>query len=184
MKKTIFAFLLLTVCAICIAFGARTLMQTLYPKKYSDAVETYAAEYDVPPHLVYAVIHTESSFRPDAGSEAGAAGLMQIMPETLEWLNMRMGLQTEFAELSDPDVAIRYGTYMLHLLLDEFGDTSAALAAYHAGRGRVGQWLKDPAYSDDGRTLRVIPYRDTAHYVRKVEKAVEMYDSLYKNRTN
>ena len=179
MKKTAVGAVLLIVFAVCAVFGCRTLMHALYPKKYSDAVETYAAEYDVPPHLVYAVIHTESSFRPDAGSDAGAAGLMQIMPETLDWLNMRMGLDTEFSALSDPDVAIRYGTYFLHLLLTEFGETDVALAAYHAGRGRVGQWLSDPAYSDDGRTLRTIPYPDTAHYVRKVERAMDIYDRLY-----
>lgn len=184
MKKTLIAFLVIAALAVCAVFGCRTVLQTLYPQKYADIVQTYADTYDVPQTLIYAVIHTESSFRPDAGSDAGASGLMQIMPETLDWLCMRMGRQADFADLSDPDTAIRYGTYFLHLLLEEFGETDTALAAYHAGRGRVGQWLANPAYSADGRTLDTIPYRDTAHYVHKVRRAMDIYDNLYPKGAN
>ena len=181
MKKTLIAFALLVLLAVCAAFGCRTLLQKKKKKKYIDVVEKYAAEYDVPENLIYAVIRTESTFRPAASSDVGALGLMQIMPETLEWLNMRMGTTTDFASLTEPDVAVRYGTYFLHLLLTEFGETDTALAAYHAGMGRVKQWLADEKYSADGRTIDRIPFRDTAHYVRKVERAVSMYENLYKS---
>ena len=154
-------------------------MKTLYPHKYADAVEKYSAQYGVDEDLVYAVIRTESSFRTDAGSEVGAAGLMQIMPDTFEWLCMRMGEEADFADLYEPDTAIRFGTYLLHLLLDEFGDTRTALAAYHAGRGQVGKWLRDGSVSSDGRTLEHIPFRDTAHYVRKVDRAMQTYKKIY-----
>ena len=155
-------------------------MKTLYPHKYADAVEKYSAQYGVDEDLVYAVIRTESSFDPDATSDVGARGLMQIMPDTLDWLCYRMGEDVPFDALSEPDTAIRYGTYFLHLLLDEFGDERTALAAYHAGRGSVLKWLDDPACSSDGKTLEHIPYPDTAHYVAKVERAKEIYQSLYR----
>ena len=179
MKKQAIALFLILLLAVTGAVTFRSLLKTLYPHKYADIVEKYSAQYDVDADLIYAVIHTESSFRTDAGSDAGAAGLMQIMPETFEWLCMRMGEQASFADLYDPDTAVRFGTYLLHLLLEEFGYTRTALAAYHAGRGQVGKWLRDPSFAPDGKTLTQIPFRDTAHYVRKVDRAMQMYKKIY-----
>ena len=179
MKKQAIALFLILLLAVTGAVTFRSLLKTLYPHKYADIVEKYSAQYNVDEDLVYAVIRTESSFRTDASSNVGAAGLMQIMPETFEWLCMRMGVTADFTELYEPDTAIRFGTYLLHLLIEEFGDTRTALAAYHAGRGQVTQWLRDDAYSHDGSTLETIPFRDTAHYVRKVDRAMEMYQKLY-----
>ena len=161
------------------AVTCRTVLKALYPHKYTDIVEKYSAQYGVDRDLIYAVIRTESSFRTDASSEVGAVGLMQIMPETFEWLCMRMGVQAEFTDLYDPDAAIRFGTYLLHLLVDEFGDTRTSLAAYHAGRGQVAAWLRDASLSPDGIKLESIPFRDTAHYVRKVDRAMKMYEKIY-----
>lgn len=180
MKKRAIAIILILILCVTGAVACRSVLKTLYPHKYADIVEKYSAQYDVDADLVYAVIRTESSFRTDAGSEVGAAGLMQIMPDTFEWLCMRMDEQASFSDLYDPDTAIRFGTYLLHLLLDEFGDTRTALAAYHAGRGRVGEWLRDASVSPDGKTLRNIPYRDTAHYVQKVDRAMTMYKKIYR----
>ena len=179
MKKTAIALLVILLVTGMAAVAGRTVLKALYPQKYADSVQTYSAQYGVRPTLVYAVIRTESSFDPDATSDVGAKGLMQIMPDTLDWLCYRMGEDVPFDALSEPDTAIRFGTYFLHLLLEEFGDEYTALAAYHAGRGRVLQWLDDAAYSPDGQTLETIPYPDTAHYVAKVERAAGMYQNLY-----
>ena len=67
----------------------------------------------------------------------------------------------------------------MRYLLDEFGDTKTALAAYHAGRGRVNEWLSDPRYSSDGKKLDVIPYNDTDFYAEKVLKVRERYCNIY-----
>ena len=179
MKKLATALLALFLLGCMCAFAGKTVMKTFYPQKYTDSVQTYADMFDVDERLVLAVIRTESSFDPDAVSDVGAKGLMQIMPDTLEWLCYRKGEYVSFETLSEPDTAIRFGTYFLHLLLEEFGDERAALAAYHAGRGSVLQWLSDPACSSDGKTLDTIPYPDTAHYVSKVERAKDVYQSLY-----
>lgn len=176
LAKTLFVLLLLACMG---AVAGRSLFKALYPKKYTDSIETYAAQYGVSQTLILAVIRTESSFDPQAVSNVGAKGLMQIMPDTLDWLCYKMGEDVSFDALSDPDTSIRFGTYFLHLLLEEFGSEQAALAAYHAGRGSVVQWLSDPEISADGRTLDRIPYSDTAHYVRKVEQAQKMYQNLY-----
>ena len=179
MKKTATALLVILILVCMCAAAGRTVLKTLYPQKYTDSVTAYSAQYGVDATLVYAVIRTESSFDPDAESSVGARGLMQIMPDTLEWLCYRMGEDVSFDALSEPDTAIRFGTFFLHLLMQEFGDERTALAAYHAGRGSVLQWLDNAEFSSDGKTLDRIPYPDTAHYVGKVERAKEMYQNLY-----
>lgn len=151
----------------------------LYPKKYAYHVETYAGAYGLDPLLLYAVIHTESGFQPGAVSKAGALGLTQITPETFLWLQTKTRETLPPGELHEPETAIRYGALFLHMLEQEFGETETALAAYHAGRGRVVGWLRDKSCSVDGRTLRRIPSAGTAHYVRKVMRAYAKYRELY-----
>lgn len=169
----VFAVIVMTVVT------CKTVLKALYPMKYSDIVAKYSQSYNVDENLIYAVICTESSFDISAKSNVGALGLMQIMPDTLDWICTKSGEQLEFDDLLDAETSVRCGTYMLKMLLDEFGNQEAALAAYHAGRGSVNKWLKDSSLSSDGVTLDKIPYRDTAHYVSKVLRARDIYINLY-----
>ena len=107
---------------------------------------------------------------------------MQIMEDTFDWIKFRLGdEETEYYDMYDPETNIRYGCYLLGFLLDEFGQTDVAMAAYHAGRGNVNDWLSDERYSYDGIHLDVIPIADTAHYVNKINKAMDNYVRLYNN---
>ena len=92
---------------------------------------------------------------------------------------MKLGEKDENISLFDPETSIKYGTYFISLLLDEFGETNTALAAYHAGRGRINEWLENPEISPDGKTLSDIPVPETAHYVKKVNKAYNVYNKIY-----
>lgn len=150
----------------------------LYPIRYEQYVEKYSQEYNVPENLIYAVIRTESSFKSDAVSNVGAVGLTQIMPDAFEWINNKLGEDKAFESLYNEETSIRYGAFLLGYLLDEFENPEAALAAYHAGRGNVNKWLNDKAYSKDGIHLDTIPISDTAHYVRKVMRSVNIYNKL------
>ena len=155
-----------------------------YPKKYEEFVEKYASEYNVPEYVIFAVINTESGFDPNAESSAGAFGLMQMMPSTQKYLatDAHLDEDTDFEDLADPDVAIRYGTYYLRYLFDKFHKWSVVFAAYNAGEGRVSEWLDEPKYSEDGETLKKIPIRETRNYVKKVNKAIDYYkDTYYRN---
>ena len=155
-----------------------------YPIKYEEIVEKYASEYNVHEYVIYAVINTESEFDPNAKSSAGAFGLMQMMPSTLNYLasDSHLDEDIEFEALSDPDVSIRYGTYYLRYLFDKFHKWSVVFAAYNAGEGRVSEWLDEPKYSEDGETLKKIPIRETRNYVKKVNKAIDYYkDTYYRN---
>lgn len=151
---------------------------TLYPMKYQQQVDRAAETYNLEKSLIYAVIRTESHFDPEAESHVGAVGLMQLMPESFEWLQGLRGQELDISELNNPDVNIDYGCYLLRYFYDYYGSEETAVAAYNAGFV-VGDWLKDPNYSSDGKSLDTIPYGETERYVEKVMKAKKMYKKLY-----
>lgn len=186
-KKTVLTLLvvLLTLVAVCVSLYfifEPDIDRALYPREYSELVEKYAKQYDVPENLVYAVIRTESSFNPKAVSRAGAVGLMQMMPSTFRWLTddiLAEGLEDD--ALYDPEVNIRYGTYYLRRMYDRYGDWETALASYNAGSGNVDDWLLDPVLTDwRGHLIaQKIPFEETRNYVKKVVKAYDAYNRLY-----
>ncbi len=180
-KAKLLIIILLSSLILFASFFAvsKGIMKIIYPQKYTEYVEKYSTAYGIDKNLLYAVIKTESSFNPDAVSSADAVGLTQITPETFEWLKTKLGEEDENLTLSNPETSVKYGAFFLGYLIDEFGNTDTAVAAYHAGRGRVNEWLKDENISPDGVTLSEIPIDETAHYVRKVNKALNVYNNLY-----
>ena len=162
--------------------GAKGKVYSLfYPQEYAEQVSKYAKEFKVEEPLVYAVIRTESGFRPDVESEVGAMGLMQLMPSTFEWLQERLDGEVIYDtySLTDPDISIRYGTYLLSILLEQYEVQNTAIAAYNAGTTTVDGWLQDSSLSPDGKTLTEIPYSETDTYVDRVSDAYDMYKQLY-----
>lgn len=143
-------------------------------------MEKYAEMYELDPYFLYAVIKTESSFDEKAVSNVGARGLMQIMPETFNWINSKLKIpDVTYDNMFDPELNIQFGAYLYSVLLIEFDSYRSAVAGYHAGRGSVNKWLKDRQYSADGHTLDKIPINDTAHYVDKILKAYGRYKKIY-----
>lgn len=185
MKK--FLKFLVTVFLICLALLAvspvrRRVEQQLYPQKYTDLVEQYAAEYDLDPLLVYSFIRTESGFDAGATSSVNARGLMQMTEETFLWLRSKLGVGEEvtFGDLYDPAVSIRFGCYYLHLCLVRYnGDVATAAAAYHSGWGTVDALLQKEEHSEDGLTLSGFPYNQMNHYVEKITACYAKYTELY-----
>lgn len=167
--------LLLSICA------ATLFLFAFFPNTYKDTVTAACETYDIPPSLVFAVIRVESNFDPDALSDAGAQGLMQITPDTYAWSQFRNSepRNTDTNALLDPTINIQTGVHILALLYEEFDDTDTVLAAYNAGVGNVRKWLANPAYSSDGKTLDTIPYDETARYVQKVKRARFAYKMIY-----
>ena len=163
--------------------GGRDRVQSaLYPREYSQYVEKYSGEYGVDPMLVYAVIYNESRFRPDAVSNVGARGLMQITEVTFDWIKSKIapGEDLTFDDLYDPAVNIRFGVYYISACLERYhGDVSTAAAAYHSGWGTVDGLLEQEPYSDDGQILHTFPYEQMGLYVNKINRAYERYQALY-----
>ena len=153
----------------------------IYPYPYQDIVMLYAEANGVSPSLVASVIMHESKFSENVHSPRGAIGLMQLMPETAEWIAGQLG-ETEFSlqMLHEPEMNIRYGTWYLALLEQEFeGNLVLALAAYNAGRGVVHEWMEENDWSSDFEDISAIPYPETRVYVERVLKDKKHYEKLY-----
>lgn len=113
----------------------------------NEVIEQESKKQGLDPDLIRSVIQTESEFNPNAVSDKGAIGLMQLMPDTAAELNV---------DPEQPRQNIEGGVKYLAQQVDEFDDLEKALAAYNAGPGTVRQY--------DG----VPPYRETQDYVKQV----------------
>ena len=149
----------------------------IYPIDYETEVFTYADAYGLPRALVFSVIKAESGFDKNARSSAGAMGLMQIKEPTGAYIARKTGIYKY--DLYDPDTNIHFGCFYLKYLLSRFGNVRTALAAYNAGEGNAAAWLKDERCSEDGKTLKFIPFAETREYVRKIERSFVKYKKLY-----
>ncbi|MDP3448582.1 MAG: lytic transglycosylase domain-containing protein [Eubacteriales bacterium] len=152
-----------------------------YPVAYVDFIAQYAEKYELDPYLVQSIMRCESSNDPNAVSHAGAIGLMQIMPDTGEWIGHKIDPELAYSldMLNDPATNIEYGCWYLRFLSGRFdGAWMEIIAAYNAGHGSVEDWLSDPRFSDAG-VLTVIPFEETARYYGKVLAAYDNYTTLY-----
>ncbi len=179
-KLLLVLLILSAISVIIVVNSVRLVFHTLYPKEYSYLIETYSAEYDVDKALIYALVECESGFDKNAVSDAGAMGLTQITPETFQWLQTKTGESYTEDALFEPEISIKYGVFFLSLLFEEFGDTKTVLAAYHAGRGQVNEWLGNYEYSADSKKLDNIPFKDTSQYAVKVMRVRDLYCDIYK----
>ncbi len=177
--------ILLLIAAAGALFGPRltqSAMKLMYPKHFEELVKREAREFSLDPLLVYAVIRTESGFREQAVSRAGAQGLMQLTPSTFQWISSLYPPENGGKDPFDPSDNIHCGCALLRLLLDQYGSLDVALCAYNAGMGNVAGWLEEEKYSSDGESLHTIPYPETDSYVKKVKKALGRYEALYSER--
>lgn len=154
-----------------------------HPIRYADLITAYADQNNLQPAFVEAIILNESSFNPMAESNVGARGLMQLMPDTAEWIAGRLGIKGfSFDMMYDPETNIRFGTWYLSYLAKMFGgDCPTVAAAYHAGQGTVTGWITSGAYTSNGSTLDVDKLMDgpTKTYARRVTRAYAIYEALY-----
>lgn len=180
--KVILSIISIILALVLVYESVFFVMKKLYPNKYEDIVTTEAAANDLNVDLLYAVIKCESNFDQYAQSDAGAVGLMQLMPNTFTHLQKALDGEVKYDEnkLSSPEINIHYGAYYLKTLLDKYdGNEKLALCAYNAGMGNVDGWLDDEKYSSNGEELDSIPYQETESYVSHVIKTKNIYYKLY-----
>lgn len=123
---------------------------------FDDIISRYSNHYGLDDALVRAVIKAESNYNPQARSNKGAQGLMQLIPETAR--------DMQVSDPFDPEDNIRGGSRYLRLMLDEFGgNVELALAAYNAGPNAVKRFGGIP------------PYQETQNYVVKVKNFQRQY---------
>ena len=141
----------------------QAIQELTLPLRHEDVIRQQASEKDVDASLIAAVIYAESRFR-DQTSHAGARGLMQITPTTANEIERLSGGTTfELEDLSDPEINIRYGTFLLKELFDRYdGNWVAALAGYNAGPANADEW------GGPGMSLEDIGFEETRGYVEEV----------------
>jgi len=162
--------------AYLIASGAfdHAIKELTLPLRHEDVIRQQANEKGVDAALIAAVIYSESKFS-DQESSAGARGLMQITPEAADTIAKNSNATTfELKDLGDPEINIRYGTFLLHELLERYeGDEAAALAAYNAGPGNADKW------GGAGLKVEDIPFPETRAYVEEVLEKRDEYRQKY-----
>lgn len=162
-------------------FAPREFWQLAYPQVYGSDVTLRAEAYHVPPELIWAVMRQESAFVPEAASSAGARGLMQVMPTTMEELNQLLNTRYAPGDAFRPGPNIHVCTGYLAQMLEHYhGDTDLALMAYNAGPGNVAQWQELPVSKDRDDFLRFVPYGETREYLERVSLDAFIYRELYR----
>ncbi len=147
----------------------------VYPREYQEIVTACSQEFDVPEEYIFSVIYVESRFKATAVSSADARGLMQLKPATYLEICQKLGMEENLSLMYDPATNIRCGTYYLSYLYGMFGNWHTVFAAYNAGLGNVGAWLKDERYTDGRGNLTYIPFAETRKYIDKIYKAIDAY---------
>ncbi len=118
---------------------------------YDSLIVRHSQNHGIDPSLVKAVMRAESNFNPNAVSQKGAQGLMQLMPDTAKLMKV--------ANPFDPDENIRGGTRYLKFLENTFrGDMELMLAAYNAGPSRVVE-----------HKMNVPPIEETRNFIKRVK---------------
>ena len=154
----------------------------MYPVPYPIQVLENASSYDLPPHLVYAMIREESHFDRNAISRVGAVGLMQLMPETGRYVARELELpQWGEDSLFDPEINLAFGIWYASSLTEASGGNhTKMLAAYNAGLGNAKRWFSSAGKQTN--TISVvdgIDYRETRLYVQRIIESANVYHNLY-----
>lgn len=154
----------------------------LYPIPYPVLVLENAARYDLPPHLVYAMIREESRFDWSAVSRVGALGLMQLMPETGRYVARELEMPDWGDEaLLEPEINLAFGIWYASSLMEESDhDPLRMLAAYNAGPKNAKRWFSEQK-SDDSVVDLVdgIDFKETRSYVQRIVESANIYHHLY-----
>lgn len=157
---------------------SRRTWRVAYPQAYRQIVQAQAAQWQVEPAFIWAIMKQESHFYPRAFSTSSAQGLMQLIPSTWDWLAETL------AETSggpfDVSENIRYGTFYLSELLATFeDDLPKSAAAYNGGPGYIGRLLDEPYINNQADFYRYISRNETREYVQHVMLNYAVYRALH-----
>jgi soluble lytic murein transglycosylase len=158
----------------------KVVQEVTLPLRHEDVIRQQAADKGLDPALIAGVIYAESKFR-DQTSPAGARGLMQITPQTADYIARKSGgTAFEQGDLATPQINIAYGSFYLRYLLDRYGNNEVlALAAYNGGEGNVDRWIEEARSRDRRFAVSEIPFPETREYVGRVESAKRQYRETY-----
>jgi len=178
-KKSFFIFFLLFL--VFLAINTKWLWQLIYPIKYEKEIEYYSNRYELDPFLTLSIIQVETKFDEDKISKKGATGLMQLMPETANWI-IKEGKFPSYSteEILKPKINIELGSWYLAKMYRSFDENIVTtIAAYNAGPGNVNKWLDSGIWDGSAENLSQIPFGETRHYVQRVLYFYDRYQWIY-----
>ena len=175
MKKIFWMFLLIATILVFLILG----IFAFFPRKYDDLINKYSRIYNVESAIVASVINIESSYRKNCVSNAGAIGLMQLLPSTAHDMASRLDVNIENEDLYNEEINIKLGVFYLSYLFDMFdGNLINTLAAYNWGMNNVKEWI-NRGNCDNG-TIINIPVEETRNYLKKFNSNYFIYKNIYK----
>ena len=152
--------------------------EAIYPFPFSDIIQGWAKARQINPLLVTGLVRQESRFQPQIESAVGAVGLMQVMPETAEWIGEQT--DTPSYSLTKPEDNVKFGTWFLNFTHEQFDNNSLfAVASYNAGPGSVDEWIKEGGFANADEFVERIPYPETKGYIDSVFGGYWNYLRLY-----
>jgi soluble lytic murein transglycosylase len=186
MRRRLFLLGAVAVLAAIVAmvmspWADRAVQELALPLRHEDIIRQQAHDKGLDASLIAGVIYVESHFV-DQTSHAGAKGLMQLMPQTAQYIASKSG-GTRFVQgdLATPQVNIAYGSWYLRYLLRKYdGSEPLALAAYNAGEGKLDEWWRAAAARGERFDVAThIPFPETRDYVERVLRARRQYRRQY-----
>jgi soluble lytic murein transglycosylase len=174
MRKRLWIYLAFAAAAVflSLAVSYHVFSNLFFPEEYRPVVKKYSAEYSLDPLLVSSIIYTESHYDPSAVSPKRAVGLMQVLPETAEFIVRKNRMDPALlSDLKNPEHNIKIGCSFFRYLVDRFhGDERLALAAYNAGMTNVTRWKEAGNENNADEIIQSRGFDETKNYVVSVEK--------------
>lgn len=152
-----------------------------YPRHWTEEINIAGEKLGLDPYFVIALIKEESHFDENAKSKTNATGLMQLMPNTANYMISKLSLDfPALATLDNPRTNIYLGCNYLRYLKDRFDNNDLFVtAAYNGGEGSVSKWIKQYGTEDYDEFIENIPFDETRHYVKKVFRSYHLYKKIY-----
>ncbi|MDD7592727.1 MAG: lytic transglycosylase domain-containing protein [Peptoniphilaceae bacterium] len=179
LRNLLIFLVLMVVLAFLAAFFMVYRGERNYPVHYGDAITAVAEEAGLSPHLILGVVKSESNFDADVVASDGGEGLMQLMPDAVDFMADRLDEDASTWDLKDPETNLRVGSLYLSYLVSRYQSEDLAIVAYNAGMSNVDEWLKDGIIDWDYRSMQNIPYAVPRKYVKRVNEAQEVYETFY-----
>ncbi len=153
----------------------------VYPLNYYKQILANSQD-EVTQALIMAIIREESYFNMNAQSDAGAIGLMQLMPSTAHEIGEKYGISFSNMGLFNPELNIKLGSMYYSSLRNMFNNNDIySVASYNGGSGAVNNWETQLKYSDIDEFVEQIPYEETKNYIKKVFKSYWNYIRIYQD---
>ncbi len=182
LRNIILILLVIVLLAFMISFVLSFIGTSRYIVRHGDLINKVAAEEKIDNHLLAAIVRTESDFKENVVANDGGMGLTQLMPETAKEKADELGIEYSREKIMDPETNLRIGSHYISQLIQKYQNLDLAIAAYNVGPSKVDKWLKDGVITWERESMENIPAPITRAYVKKVNKAKEIYSVIYPDK--